>query len=219
MHKLWCLLLLPAICAGQIEKNLESLYAVRSFTQASISPDGKKLAWVERGRAKDRVESRDTMIYVVDLDRPSASPHRLTAGDGKKACEESGLAWSPDSKRIAFLSTCKEPGQRQLYVASAEGGDVRKLTSLTGFLSDPRWSPNGDRIALLFTENAVRAAGPLEPTAIETGVIEENFYEQRLALVDAESGKTRRNLPSGHLHLRVRLVAGRKANRVHRCQG
>src|SRR5208283_1775719 len=172
MRKLWCLLFLPVLCAGQIEKNLESLYAVRSFPETSISPDGKKLAWVERARAKDRIESRNTMIYVLDLGGPSASPHRLTAGDGKKACEESGLAWSPDSERIAFLSNCGEAGQRQLYVAPAVGGDVRKLTRLTGFLEGLQWSPNGNQIALLFTENAVRAAGPLEPTAIETGVIE-----------------------------------------------
>ena len=196
MRKLWCLLLVPILCAGQIEKNLESLYAVRSFQQAAISPDGKKLAWVETTRAKDHSESRNTMLYVLDLDRPSASPHRLTAGDGKRECEESGLAWSPDSEHIAFLSTCGEPGQRQLYVAPASGGDVRRLTSLTGFLANPRWSPNGNQIALLFTENAVRAAGPLEPTAIETGVIEENFHEQRLALVDVGSGKTRQISPS-----------------------
>jgi dipeptidyl aminopeptidase/acylaminoacyl peptidase len=196
MRKLWSLLLLPALCAGQIEKNLESLYAVKSFQQASISPDGKRLAWVETMRAKDHSDSRNTLVYVVDLDRPSASPHRVTAGDGKKACEESGVAWSPDSKRIAFLSTCSDSGQRQLYDAAAEGGPARKLTNLSGFLANPRWSPNGSQIALLFTENAVRAAGPLEPTAVETGVIEESFHEQRLALVDAESGKTKQISPS-----------------------
>jgi len=196
MRKLWSLLLLPTLCAGQIEKNLESLYAVRSFQQASISPDGKKLAWVERARGADHSESRNTMLYLFDLDRRSSSAQRLTAGDGKKACDESEIAWSPNSQRIAFLSTCAEPGQRQLYVAPAAGGEVRKLTSFTGFLANPQWSPNGNQIALLFTENAVRAAGPLEPTAIETGVIEESFHEQRLALVDAGSGKTRQISPA-----------------------
>jgi dipeptidyl aminopeptidase/acylaminoacyl peptidase len=196
MRKLWFLLLLPAVCAGQIEKNLESLYSVRSFQQASISPDGKRLAWVERTQGKDHGESRNTMLDVLDLDRPSSSARRLTAGDGKKACDESDIAWSPDSQRIAFLSTCAESGQRQLYVAPAAGGEVRKLTSLTGFLANPRWSPDGSQIALLFTENAVRAAGPLEPTAIETGVIEESFHEQRLTLVDGGSGKTRQVSPA-----------------------
>jgi dipeptidyl aminopeptidase/acylaminoacyl peptidase len=36
----------------------------------------------------------------------------------------------------------------------------------------------------------------LEPTAIETGVIEESFHEQRLALVDAGSGKTTQISPA-----------------------
>jgi dipeptidyl aminopeptidase/acylaminoacyl peptidase len=196
MCRLWCLVLVPALCAGQIEKNLESLYAVRSFQQTSISPDGKRLAWVETMRGKDHSESRSTMLYLADLDRPSAVPHRLTAGDGKKVCEESAPAWSPDSKSVAFLSTCGEPTQRQLYIAAADGGGVRKLTKLTGFLANPRWSPDGSQIALLFTEDAVRAAGPLEPTAIETGVIEEIFYEQRLVLVDAASGATKEISPA-----------------------
>jgi dipeptidyl aminopeptidase/acylaminoacyl peptidase len=196
MRKLWYLLLLPALCAGQIEKNLESLYAVRSFQQASVSPDGKRLAWVESFHSQDHGESRNTLIYVTDLGGSSASRHRLTAGDGKRACEESSVAWSPDSERIAFLSTCGDPGQRQLHVASASGGAVRKLTNLTGFLSSPHWSPAGNQIAVLFTENAVRAAGPLEPTAVETGVIEESFHEQRLALVDVDSGKVRQISPA-----------------------
>ena len=76
------------------------------------------------------------------------------------------------------------------------GGPARKLTSLTGFLDSPRWSPDGKKIALLFTENAPRAAGPLEPSTKESGVIEEHIYEQRLTLVDPASGKSNQLSPA-----------------------
>ncbi len=36
-----------------------------------------------------------------------------------------------------------------------------KLTNVKGFLAAPSWSPDGKTIAVLFTENATRAAGPL----------------------------------------------------------
>ena len=42
-------------------------------------------------------------------------------------------------------------GQFQVYVAPAEGGEAKRLTSVTGFLADPRWSPDGARLGVLFT--------------------------------------------------------------------
>ena len=73
---------------------------------------------------------------------------------------------------------------------------ARKLTNLTGFLQDARWSPDGRSIAVLFTENAVRAAGPLEPTTADVGVVEDKFFEQRLTLIDPASGRTRQLSPA-----------------------
>src|SRR5262249_45139362 len=72
----------------------------------------------------------------------------------------------------------------------------RKLTNVTGFLASPGWSPDGKTIALLFTENAERAAGPLVAEKPQTGVIKESVTEQRLALVDVATGKLRQISPA-----------------------
>jgi len=63
------------------------------------------------------------------------------------------------------------------------------LTNVKGFLATPKFSPDGKTIAVLFTENAVRAAGPLVASAPETGEIKDAFFEQRLALIDIATGK------------------------------
>jgi Tol biopolymer transport system component len=68
-------------------------------------------------------------------------------------------------------------------------GSARKLSQVKGFLSTPGWSPDGKTIALLFTENATRASGPLVAETPETGEIKDSFFEQRLALVDIATGK------------------------------
>ena len=67
---------------------------------------------------------------------------------------------------------------------------------MKGYLAAPKWSPDGKTIAVLFTENATRASGPLVAETPETGEIKDAFYEQRLAVVDVASGKLRQISPA-----------------------
>jgi dipeptidyl aminopeptidase/acylaminoacyl peptidase len=162
---------------------IATLSAAKTFDQAAISPDAKQVAWVE-------VTKGGSAIFISAAS--GGAPRRITAG-GKS---ESAVAWSPDSKQLAFLSDAAKTGQPQLYVASASGGSPRKLTSGKGFLASPGFSPDGKTLAFLFTENAERAAGPLVAEKAQTGVIKEAVTEQRLALVDATGGKLREISPA-----------------------
>ncbi len=170
---------------------------VRQYRETAISPDGKRVAWVEEVGDEAGASTPHSGIFVVDLaaDADERTPRRITAGDGKTGCVERSIAWSPDGRRVAFLSDHDKPGQFQVYLAPAEGGEVRRLTSVTGLLADPRWSPDGARLGVLFTRDASRAAGPLQPGEALTGVIDEKVLEQRLSTIDlhsGESGKCRR---------------------------
>ena len=186
-------LALAAICVCAFCTWAESTAGV-SFQQTAISPDGNRVAWVQDSTNAAGESTSGTSIYVDDW-KAGAKPRRISASNGGPASENS-IAWAPDSKRIAFLSDAGDSGQAQLYVASADGGTARKLTNLSGFLADPRWSPDGRAVALLFTENAPRAAGPLMPMTPATGVIDQKIYEQRLTLVDVGSGKVTQVSPA-----------------------
>ncbi|HJX97113.1 MAG TPA: prolyl oligopeptidase family serine peptidase, partial [Candidatus Acidoferrum sp.] len=176
--------------SGPAQDVINTLSTTHRFEQTAISPDGKKVAWVEDIITKRGVSTGDTVIYVADIGGKNP-PKRISAAVADVLHAEGSVAWSPDSKKLAFLSDAAKAGQLQLYVMDATGpsGSARKLTQVKGFLSTPGWSPSGKTIAVLFTENATRAAGPLVAETPETGEIKDSFFEQRLALVDVATGK------------------------------
>ncbi len=53
-------------------------------------------------------------------------------------------AWSPDGRRIAFYS--ERDGNPDIYVMSADGSGVRRLTSTKADEGYPSWSPDGKTI-------------------------------------------------------------------------
>ena len=175
--------------AANLDSSLKSLFAVRHFAQVAISPDGTHVAYVERSNGGNA-------IYVADRKTSSAAPQHISAAPDNSRHDENDVAWSSDGKRLAFLSDAEHSGQLQLYISGLDGRQPQKLTTLTGFLADPAWSPDGKVISLLFTENAPRAAGPLMPMTPETGLIEDKVYEQRLTTVDVGSGQVRQVSPA-----------------------
>src|SRR6266849_6804207 len=137
--------------AGEV---LDSLFAVRNYEEASISPDGRMVAWVERGQGKE--EAGKSTAWMKDLRDPASKARRLS---DDSSVVERGLAWSGDGK-LAYLSDTGSEGQPQLYVtANPLKGGARKLTDVKGWLDGARWSPDGKTIAVLLTEGAARAGG------------------------------------------------------------
>jgi dipeptidyl aminopeptidase/acylaminoacyl peptidase len=182
--------------SATVEDVIKTLSDTHRFEQTAISPDGKKVAWVEDVTNRRGVATGDTVIYVSEIDRKNP-PKRISAGVADASHAEGSVAWSPDGKKLAFLSDAQKAGQLQLYVIEAAGrGSAREITQVKGFLSTPSWSPDGRTIAVLFTENATRAAGPLVAETPETGEIKDSFFEQRLALVDVATSKLRQISPA-----------------------
>src|SRR5262245_32376258 len=177
-----------------VEKAIEALAASGSFGQVAISPDGKKVAWVEELRGKSGAETGNSAILAATIDG-KVPARKITASAGAPRAE-SDIAWAPDSRRLAFLSDAEKPGQLQLYLEGVAGQPAKRLTNVKGFLASPKFSPDGKTIAVLFTENAPRAAGPLVASAPESGEIKDAFFEQRLALIDIATGKLRQVSPA-----------------------
>ena len=78
-------------------------------------------------------------LYVMDTD--GKNPIKLTKGRASDA----GADWSPDGKKIAFIST--RDGDYEVYVMDADGENTIQLTNSPGFDLNPCWSPDGMKIA------------------------------------------------------------------------
>src|SRR6266849_1783620 len=180
---------------SSIDEVVDALFHLRKLSDVAISPDGSSVSWVQSH--EDPVTGASTLsIYMHGSQGDGSATQRVTAGNGAAEYHEHDIAWSPDGEQLAFLSDAEKDGQFQLYLFDVARKRARKLTNLTGALQKPGWAPDGKMLAVLFTENAPRAPGPLEPVAAETGVISEQIYNQRLAIVDPASGKVRQVSPA-----------------------
>jgi dipeptidyl aminopeptidase/acylaminoacyl peptidase len=192
-------LMLPAALTAATQKSsldatLDGLFATAAFPEAAISPNGKNVAWVVKFHKSSGAMFPESGIYVASLASPSAAPRRVTAGGTGTAFQD--VAWSPDSRELAFVSDAQTPGHLQLYIASAAGAVARKVTHLTGSLAAPKWSPDGKSLALLFIENAAHSPGPMQPAAVSVGELGGKILEQRLAMVDLSTGQARQLTPA-----------------------
>jgi len=89
---------------------------------------------------------------IWSLPAENGSPVNLTRTDG---VAEHDPSWSPDGRWIAYISD--ESGEYELHIMQSDGrGEQRKATSLElGYLFDPVWSPDSERISFQDQRGAI----------------------------------------------------------------
>ena len=102
-----------------------------------ISPDGK---WVAYGVSTPDMEANRNAGNIWLVSAAGGDAIQLT-----QSGHDNSPAWSPDGKSLAFLSS--RDGNSQVYLLSMEGGEARKLTTLSTGADMFRWSPDGKTIA------------------------------------------------------------------------
>ncbi|MBD3169209.1 MAG: tetratricopeptide repeat protein [candidate division Zixibacteria bacterium] len=110
-----------------------------NHTSADYSP-----CWASNGKSVYFVSRRDDALGEIYR-------YTISTGSTRRITENKGYdiepAVSPEKKLIAFSSDRDLPGQQDIYVADANGKDVRRITINGGI--NPCWSPDGNYIAYI----------------------------------------------------------------------
>ena len=119
----------------------ETLWMMKRVSGPAVSPDGKWVVFSVLEPAYDQdKEMSDLWVTPTDGSQP---PRRLT----HTKAPEKGVAWSPDSGRLAFATKREGDDSEQIYILDlAAGGEARRLTNLSTGASNPRWRPDGKAI-------------------------------------------------------------------------
>ena len=135
------------------------------------SPDGTRLVVIGRSGPSDTAKSPSDVrhykhasykfndtgwfddkrahLWVVDV--ASGRSTQLTSGDD---WNDSDPQWSPDSRKIAFVSdrsgkAFDEGHDTDVWVVDAAGGQPAKVSDHASGDNSPRWSPDGQTIAFI----------------------------------------------------------------------
>lgn len=188
---LWLLLALAApVLAADGGLTLEQVAKIRSVTQASVSPDGRNIAYV----------LSVPRAIGVDDDGPAWAELHVASREGAGRgfvtgkVNVSGVAWMPDSRSLAYLAKRQGDETRVLYRLPVDGGESVAVAKLKSDITAFSLSPDGRRVALLAGEPESDALKALKKQGFSQKVYEEDWRPVQLwiAEVGNETAEPRR---------------------------
>src|SRR5262249_40212262 len=139
------LLFSASIAFGQLTP--EQTLNRRNISDIRFSPDGQRIALAITEPPKGN--TRITHIWMMTV-----SPRELRQFTNSTK-SESSPRWSPDGKKLAFISG--RDGSPQIFVIPADGGEAIKLTDGKNGIQSFDWSPDGRQISFLAQEPKTEA--------------------------------------------------------------
>ncbi|MGE0885677.1 MAG: prolyl oligopeptidase family serine peptidase [Blastocatellales bacterium] len=164
----------------------EDVVALNRASDAQIALDGRRIAFVVTSwdRENDRFNSD---IWLVNDARETV---RLTSNPKR----DDHPRWSPDLRRLAFLSERGNENGAQIYLLNLQGGEPVALGLHKAPVIDFEWSPDGRYIAFIAEE-------PREKPKTKPPVVaDEDFRYAQLWLAEVATGQIKQ-MTKGHLHI------------------
>jgi dipeptidyl aminopeptidase/acylaminoacyl peptidase len=137
-----------ALTAQKLPFDAAAMMSLKRIADPQISPDGQWVAFSVQS-VDTSADAKSTQIWTVPIE--GGAPHQITH-DG--AFNERPR-WSPDSKRIAYISN--RAGSSQIWLMDLDGGNTKQVTHFATEAEGVLYSPDGKN--LLFTSSVYPECG------------------------------------------------------------
>src|SRR5579884_842866 len=144
-----CLLAHPAQAASK-PFSLDDVARIASFSDAQISPDGKKIA-VVLSRPDMKADKTRSQLELVDV--ATGAMRVLTPTRDRISSPQ----WSEDGTQLAFVASLGEgkSAKAQVWILPMDGGEARAVTKAENGVEDYSLRPDGKALAYI-TEDTPR---------------------------------------------------------------
>jgi dipeptidyl aminopeptidase/acylaminoacyl peptidase len=153
----------------------ESFLELRTVQDPQFSPDGSRVAFVVSEPLKSEKRIRHIWLY----DKKSGAARQFTYS----AKSEIWPRWSPDGKKLAFLSN-RGGDEQQIYVLSMTGGEAAPVTKGKASVSAFAWSPDGQSIAYIAPDPKSEAEEKKIKDKDDARVVDKDDKQPRLRILD-----------------------------------
>ncbi len=164
-------LLIALIPVGIGALSIEEIMKYRPIGEVRLSPEGQRAVLVvSTANYEENVFNTD--LWLLDLRTKAAL--QLTRW-GKR---DNSPRWSPDGKRIAFLSDRKD--KVNIWVISPDGGEAEQVTEAKSNIGSFEWLPDGSGFIFSMTDPATPDEEKRKKEKNDPILVDKNFKYARL---------------------------------------
>jgi len=215
-------MLSSALVSASSTFEAKDIFALEYASSVTLSPNGKKIVYV-RNSNNIMTDSKNKNLWLIDVKSGEQTP--LFSNDN----QYSQPTWSPDGKKIAFVSNVT--GSKQIHVHYIAENKTAMVSQVQASISSLTWSPDGQWLAFsqkVKGKNTKLAKMPKKPKGAKWAkpviVIDKAYYQadgsglikpgfNHIFVLPADGG-TARQLTSGEFHHKGKLAWTKDNNSI-----
>lgn len=171
----------------------EMVVDLKFVTSVTMDPTGHNIAYIlHRSKSpEDKPGGRYSELWVASI---KGEIRQFTY----KPLTASSPAWSPDGKKIAFLSKRAAYDEKtQVYIIPLDGGEAKQVTDSQTSIRNFHWSPDGKWIAYTAPDPKTNEEKKAEKEGRDWEVVDQSYKHHRLWVMEVATVEAHQVVKSG----------------------